>query len=33
MALPVRFREVLHDACEGHVVITIDMDEVGRAHV
>lgn len=27
MALPVRFREVLRDACEGHVVITIDMDE------
>ena len=27
MALPVRFRGVLHDACEGRVVITIDMDE------
>lgn len=27
MALPVRFREVLRGACEGHVVITIDMDE------
>lgn len=27
MALPVRFREVLRDACEGQVVITIDMDE------
>ena len=27
MALPVRFRDVLHDACDGHVVITIDVDE------
>lgn len=27
MALPVRFREVLADACAGRVVITIDMEE------
>ena len=27
MALPVRFREALHDICAGRVVITIDMDE------
>ena len=27
MALPVRFREALHDVCAGRVVITIDMDE------
>lgn len=27
MALPVRFREVLLSACDGHVVITIDRHE------
>lgn len=27
MALPVRFRELLSDACSGHIVITIDMEE------
>jgi MraZ protein len=27
MALPVRFRETLRELCDGHVVITIDMDE------
>lgn len=27
MALPVRFREALRGLCDGHVVITIDMDE------
>jgi len=27
VALPTRFRELVHDCCAGHLVVTIDMDQ------
>ncbi len=27
VALPTRFRELVHESCDGHLVLTIDMDQ------